>query len=105
MHRETVGESLVEIAAMLVSAAVSWTASWWVIKRDEKKLDETMLARAYAPATLACSVFVFQQIAVLVHFIRTRRSFRGFLLGVLWTVVAFVPSIAVELIFDVFLPG
>ncbi len=104
MRQESVSESLIEIGALLASAAVSWTASAWVIKRDEKKLSEEMLARAYAPATLACSVFLFQQLAVLVHFVRTRRSLRGFLLGVGWTLAAFVPSALVELLFDAFLP-
>ena len=91
MREESVGESALEVAALLASAAVSWAASAWAIKRDEKKLSEAMLARAYAPATLACSVFLFQQLAVLVHFVRTRRSFRGFLLGVGWSIVALVP--------------
>ena len=49
-------------------------------------------------------MFLFQQLAVLVHFVRTRRSFRGFLLGVGWSIVALVPSVVVELVFDAFLP-
>ena len=51
-HEETVAESILEVAAILVSGAVSWTVSALVIKRDEKKLDDVMLARAYPPATL-----------------------------------------------------
>jgi hypothetical protein len=105
MHRqETVAESIVEVVAILVSAAVAWTVSAWIIKRDEKRLDAAMLARAYPPATLIASVFLFQQIAVLVHFIRTRRSLRGFFLGLGWAVVAFIPSIVVDAIFGLFLP-
>jgi len=106
MHprQETVAESIVEVVAIIVSGAVSWTASAWIIKRDEKKLDDVMLARAYAPATLIASVFLFQQIAVLVHFIRTRRSFRGFFLGLGWAIAALVPSIIVDAIFGLFLP-
>ncbi len=103
-HQETVGESILEIAAILVSGAVSWTVSALVIKRDEKKLDETMLARAYPPATLAASVFLFQQVAVLVHFVRTRRSFKGFLLGIGWAVAAMIPSFVVDALFGLFLP-
>jgi hypothetical protein len=105
MHRqETVAESIVEVVAILVSAGVSWTASAWIIKRDEKKLGDAMLARAYPPATLIASVFLFQQIAVLVHFIRTRRSIKGFFLGLGWTIAAFVPSIILDTIFGLFLP-
>jgi len=103
-RQETVAESIIEVAAILVSGAVAWTTSAWIIKRDEKKLDEVMLARAYAPATLIASVFLFQQIAVLVHFIRTRRSFKGFFLGLAWAIAAFVPSVIVDTIFGLFLP-
>ena len=105
MHRqETIAESIVEVVAILVSGAVSWTASAWIIKRDEKKLNDAMLARAYPPATLIASVFLFQQIAVLVHFVRTRRSFKGFFLGLGWAIAAFIPSIILDAIFGLFLP-
>jgi hypothetical protein len=103
-RQETVAESIVEVVAILVSGAVSWTASAWIIKRDEKRLDDVMLARAYAPATLIASVFLFQQIAVLVHFIRTRRSFKGFFLGLGWAIAAIIPSIIVDAVFGLFLP-
>ena len=104
MRQETLGESVLEVAALLTSAAVSWAVSAWVIVRDEKKLPPEMLERAYAPATLACSVFLFQQLAVLVHFIRTRRSWKGFFLGLAWSVAAFVPSLVVDALFGLVLP-
>jgi hypothetical protein len=104
MRQESIAESILEVAALLVSAAVSWTTSALVIKRDEKKLDEETLLRAFPPATLAVSVFLFQQLAVLVHFVRTRRSLRGFFLGVFWMIVALVPTLVVDAIFGAFLP-
>lgn len=102
VHQETLSESVVEVSGILVSAITSWVVSVLVIKRDEKKLSEEMLLRAYPPATLGSSVFLFQQLAVLVHFIRTRRSVRGFFLGIAWTVAAFVPSILIDAIFGLF---
>jgi len=104
IRQESVAESILEVSAILSSAAVSWTVSALVIKRDEKKLDDAMLARAYPPATFAIAVFLFQQIAVLVHFVRTRRSVRGFFLGLAWTLAAFVPSIVVDAIWGIFVP-
>ncbi len=104
MHSKNVTDSLLEVGAILVSAAVSWTTSAWIIKRDERKLSPKMLERAYAPATFAASVFLFQQIAVLVHFICTRRSFVGFLLGVAWTLAAFVPAIVVDALIALVVP-
>ncbi len=103
-RQETVSESIVEIAAILVLSAVSWTACALIIKRDEKKLDDAMLARAYPPATFALSVFLFQSIAVLVHFIRTRRSVKGFFLGLGWAIVSYVPAYILERLFELFLP-
>lgn len=98
MRQETLGESLLEIAALLLSAAASWASSAWIILRDQKKLSGLWLERSYAPATLACSVFAFQQIAVFVHFVRTRRSLGGVLLGLFWAAVAFVPALLVNAI-------
>ncbi len=103
-RQETLGESILEIAAILVSGVVNWTVSALIIKRDERRLSGEMLARAYPPATLAASVFLFQQIAVLVHFVRTRRSVKGFFLGLGWAVVALIPSLIVDEIFALFLP-
>ena len=103
-RQETVGESILEIAAILVSGAVSWGVSAWIILRDEKKLPEEMRERAYPPATLAASVFLFQQIAVLVHFVRTRRSIKGFFVGLGWAAAAMVPSVLVDALFGLFLP-
>jgi hypothetical protein len=103
-RQETLAESIAEVTALLVTSAVTWTVSAWVIKRDEKKLSERMLERAYAPATFIASVFMFQQLAVLVHFVRTRRSFKGFFLGLGWTVAAFVPALVIDAVFGLFLP-
>jgi ABC-type Co2+ transport system permease subunit len=104
IHQKSVAESILEVTAILSSAAVSWIVSALVIKRDEKRLDEEMLLRAYPRATFAVSIFLFQQLAILVHFIRTRRSFKGFLLGIAWTIAAFVPTIIVDTIFGFFVP-
>ena len=49
-------------------------------------------------------MFLFQQVAVLVHFVRTRRSFKGFLIGFAWTLLAFVPAIVIDAVFGLFLP-
>ncbi len=103
-HQETVGESILEVVAILLSGAITWTVCAIIIKRDEKKLSEEMLARAYAPATLVASVFAFQQVAVLVHFVRTRRSVKGFFLGLGWAVLAALPALLVDTIFGLFLP-
>jgi hypothetical protein len=104
-NTETVAESIAEVSALVVTAAVTWTTCAWIIKRDEKRLSEEMRERAYAPATLVASVFWFQQVAVLVHFIRTRRSIKGFFIGLAWSVAAFVPALVVDAIFALCLPG
>jgi len=103
-RQETIGESILEVVAILLSGAITWTVCAIIIKRDEKKLGEEMLARAYPPATLIMSVFAFQQIAVLVHFVRTRRSVKGFFLGLGWAVLAALPALLVDAIFGLFLP-
>jgi hypothetical protein len=94
--------SLVE---SIFQAWVIWTVigidvamSVWVIDRDMRKLPPAMLERAYSTTSFAAAIFAGSQfnlavIPVLVHFIRTRRSVRGFFLGLFWVVVARLPLI------------
>jgi hypothetical protein len=55
-----------------------------VIVWDERRLSAEQLARAWSPASHWAAVVVFSGLCLPVHFWRTRRSFRGVLLGLGW---------------------
>ena len=86
--------------------------SVWFIDRDMRKLaarHDARLEQAYSTTSFAAAVFAglllgFPQVAVVVHFIRTRRSFLGALLGLFWAALTFLPMIAVGFLVDLVVP-
>jgi hypothetical protein len=109
----TLGESLLYAWFVFTAMGCYCALSVWFIDRDMRKLakepDGVRLSRAYSTTSFAAAVFAgmllgFPQVAVLVHFIRTRRSIVGALLGLFWVALTFVPMIAIGFIVDLFVP-
>jgi hypothetical protein len=73
-----------EIIELVVSTALQIVVTWWVIRRDDRKLTGLCAARAFPPATFWIAVVVFGPLSIPVHFIRTRRSWVGLGLGAIW---------------------
>lgn len=59
-----------------------------IVRRDLARLTGEALARAWPDTSLWAAVVAFGPLCVPVHFIRTRRSALGVLLGVAWLVGA-----------------
>jgi hypothetical protein len=109
MVQASLAESIFQ-AWFVFSALGCYTAlSVWFIDRDMQKLPPERLARAYSTTSFAGAVLCglllgFPQVAVLVHFIRTRRSFVGVLLGLFWSALTFVPIVVLAEIIDLAFP-
>ncbi len=109
-HELGLFESAVTAWAIFTILGLHCATSVWVIDRDMRRLPPAMLERAYSVTSFAAAIFAgYQlgnpQIAVLVHFVRTRRSIWGVLQGVLWVVVAYLPGIAFAALLDLVMPG
>ena len=105
----TLAESVLQAWFVLTAMGCYCSLSVWFIDRDMRRLPPERLARAYSTTSFAAAVFAglllgFPQIAVLVHFIRTRRSIGGALLGLFWSVLTFLPMIALGLLVDWLVP-
>jgi len=76
-----------------------------IVRRDLARLSGEPLARAWPDASLWAAVVVFGPLCLPVHFIRTRRSWLGLLLGLGWLVLATLlsslPSELLAMIFKV----
>jgi hypothetical protein len=55
-----------------------------VVRRDMQRLPPEGLARAWNSASFWSAIVAFGPLSIPVHFVRTRRSFVGLALGVLW---------------------
>ncbi|HEV8550731.1 MAG TPA: hypothetical protein VGQ57_16915, partial [Polyangiaceae bacterium] len=70
------------VATIFVSA--------WIVRRDVKRLRPRELARAWPEPSLWSAVVGFSPLCIPIHFLRTRRSLLGALLGVAWFAGALV---------------
>ena len=90
----------------LVQVVVSWLttvpAVAFVIVQDERRLTGEALARAWPPVSRDAAIFGLWNLGVhvlcvLVHFVRTRRSVRGVLLGLGWLTAILAVSAGAQL--------
>jgi hypothetical protein len=97
-----VGEVLLFTLSFSLGIAVPTT----IVRRDVSRLAGEQLARSWPEASLWSAVVVFGPIAVPIHFLRTRRSWRGLVLSVGWFVVALLLiAVPVEVLARIFEVG
>lgn len=75
---------MLDVLSLLVSMCLQILLPFWVIRRDERKLTERALDRAFPEATFWIAVVVLGTVSLPIHFVRTRRSVAGLLLGLGW---------------------
>nr|PZN22670.1 MAG: hypothetical protein DIU78_15275 [Pseudomonadota bacterium] len=76
--------SMLEVLHVLVQLLFGVAAPGLVIRRDIARLSPERWARSWNDATLWAAAAAFGPLALVVHFARTRRSFVGLGLGLLW---------------------
>jgi hypothetical protein len=82
-----------DVLEILVSWAVSTAFMFAIVIMDERRMDrrdDPRLERAWPPSSRASAIVGFGIVALPLHFLRTRRSFVGFLLAVGFTAAALV---------------
>ncbi len=84
-----------EVVRTLSASILQISLAFLLVRRDERRLSATELARAFPQSTFYIAVVVFGALAIPVHFVRTRRSIRGIVLGLVWLAVTVALSAAV----------
>ncbi len=75
---------MADIVQFSLQLALGIFLTWWVLRRDMRRLPPEQLERAWNDATFWVAVVVFNPICIPIHFIRTRRSLAGLALGIAW---------------------
>ena len=92
-----------EVLLFSLSFALGIAVPALIVRRDLARLQGEPLARAWPDASLWAAVVVFGPLCVPVHFIKTRRSWLGLLLGLGWLACAMLLiTLPVELLGDIF---
>jgi hypothetical protein len=75
-----------DIPKLVISFALNVWLIFAVLRRDERRLTPAELERAWLPATRLAAGVYFGILCLPVHFWKTRRSWKGLLMGVAWGV-------------------
>jgi hypothetical protein len=73
-----------DVIELLVPWAVTTCAIFALVRWDERRLSPQRLALAWPTTSKASAIVTFGFLAVPVHFWRTRRSWAGLGVGMLW---------------------
>ena len=95
-------EGNLELLQIVASWSVTLPLVAWVIVRDERHLEEPALDRAWPPVSRDAAIFGMwnmgvHPLCVLIHFVRTRRSALGALLGLAWLVAVLGAGVGVQI--------
>lgn len=82
----------VGVVELVLQIALGVALTAWVVRRDMRRLPPALLARSWNEASFWNAVVAFHPWSILVHFVRTRRSVWGLVLGVFWTALVVVLS-------------
>jgi hypothetical protein len=83
-----VSAAMLEVVQLVVQMAVGIALPAWLVRWDERRLGELELSRAWHPASFWIAVVVFGPLCLPFHFVRTRRSLLGLVLGLAALVAA-----------------
>jgi uncharacterized membrane protein len=75
---------------LVVQLALQITLTAWVVRRDMWRTPPAQLVRAWNDASFWSAVVMFGPLCIPVHFVRTRRSFAGLVVGIAWMIAVLV---------------
>ncbi len=90
-----------EFVQVVTSLAVTLSGVIAIIVIDERRLVGIELERAWPPLSRDCAIFALLNIGVphlcvLIHFIRTRRTLRGGVLGLAWVAAILLCNVGAQ---------
>ena len=88
---------MIEVLELVSSFVVTTVVAFALVGLDERRLARRrpdLAARGWPPASKASALVVFGPLALVVHFVRTRRSLTGAALGIAAAAVVLAASAA-----------
>ena len=79
---------MAEVLLVALQIALSVLVPWWIVRWDERRRPPAERARAWNDASFWTAIVAFGPLCIPVHFVRTRRSFWGLILGLFWMAAA-----------------
>ena len=79
-----VSGTAVGVVDLVLQIALGVALTAWVVSRDMRRLPAQRFARSWNEASFWSAVVAFGPLCIPVHFLRTRRTVLGFVLGLAW---------------------
>ncbi|HEY3236255.1 MAG TPA: hypothetical protein VGJ84_16175 [Polyangiaceae bacterium] len=89
-----------EVATLSLQIALNVLVPLWIVRADMRRLDPHRLERCWNDATCLAAPVAFGPLCLPFHFVKSRRSPLGFLMGLGALVLAWCPSVLVGLAFS-----
>ena len=74
------------VVDLVLQIGLQITLTAWVVRRDMRRAPPERLVRAWNDASFWSAVVVFGPLCIPVHFVRTRRSLVGLVIGAAWMI-------------------
>lgn len=94
---------MAEALLFSLELALGIVVPYLIVRRDLRRLDPEREGRAWTEASMWSAIVLFGPLSLPFHFVKTRRSFRGFLLGLVWMIAAFAAIAAVSTVLGLLL--
>lgn len=90
-----------ELLILAALTLIHYLATWWIVRRDMRRLPPKKLARCWNGASFGSAVLAFGPLCIVVHFIKGHGWLKGPWLGIAWTFVA-MPDVTLALVASMF---
>jgi hypothetical protein len=90
----------VNVLSFVLQLGLGILLPFWVVRRDERRLPPVQLDRTWNEPSFWAAIVTFGPLCIPVHFVKSRRSLLGLLLGVAWMVGVFGAIAGLEWLFE-----
>jgi hypothetical protein len=91
---------VLDVALFAIELALGIAVPYFILRRDFARLLPEQLDRAWPPSSFWAALVAFGPICLPFHFVKTRRSLWGLVLGLGWMVLAFGVVMSVSIALD-----
>ncbi|HEX4340143.1 MAG TPA: hypothetical protein VH062_29750 [Polyangiaceae bacterium] len=88
------------VVDLVVQIALQVAIAAWIVRRDMRRLRPALYMRSWNDVSFWIAIIVFWPLCIPVHFVRTRRTVWGLVVGLAWMALALVAIFLVTLGLD-----
>lgn len=88
------------VLSFSLQLALGMLLPFWVVRLDQRRLPPEQLDRTWNEPSFWAAIVTFGPLCIPVHFVKSRRSLLGFLLGMAWMAGVLAVIVAADALFE-----